>query len=133
MTAVLVLIAVSCLVCIFRKQNDSGKRVNISSSGTLLATINLNSSTEERVYTVIPATADHEAYIVEGVLTTEEHYNVIRISREGVCVTDSDCPNGLCIHQGIISSPDIPIACLPNRLIISIESGEEINTDAWTY
>ena len=133
MSAMLVIIAVLCLVMIFHEDRSSGHTVNIISGGTLLRTYDMSVINDEIYITVVPASGSEEAYILEGEQYPDGHYNVIRISHNGVCVTDSDCPTGLCIHRGSISSSDIPIACLPNRLIITIDDSGESDTDAWTY
>ncbi len=49
--------------------------------------------------------------------------NRLRISSEGVAVVWSDCPEQVCVRQGEISSPHIPITCLPHRLVVQIEEG----------
>ncbi len=133
MAAMLVIIAVLCLVLIFHEDKGSGNIVKITSGGTLLGTYDTSVITEDIYITVIPATASESAYILEGRHPSEGHYNIIKISHEGVCVTDSDCPTGLCTHAGLIDSPGIPIACLPNRLMITVERKSESDTDAWTY
>ena len=38
-----------------------------------------------------------------------------------VRIIDSPCPNKICVHQGW----DSPLVCLPNNVIISIESEDE--------
>lgn len=55
-------------------------------------------------------------------------------------VISANCPNLLCVHQGMIHSDLLPVSCLPNRLVIrlkkvtdgsaNLESGE---LDAVTY
>ena len=133
MSAMLVIIAVYCLVMIFNENRSSGHTVNIISGGTILRTYDMSVITDEIYITVVPASGSEDAYILEGEQHTDGHYNVIRISHDGVSVTASDCPTGLCIHRGSINSSDIPIACLPNRLMITIDDSGESDTDAWTY
>ena len=41
-----------------------------------------------------------------------------------ICVEEASCPDQVCVHQGWISDPSVPIVCLPNKLVIQIE-GEE--------
>lgn len=133
MSAILIIIAVFYLVLILREGRSRGGTVRIISGGTLLRTYDMSVITDDIYITVVPASGSGDAYILEGIQRPDSSYNVVRISPEGVCVTDSDCQAGLCIHRGSISSPGIPIACLPNRLMITIDDTEESSTDAWTY
>ena len=38
-----------------------------------------------------------------------------------ICVSEANCPDGICISQGWLSDQDVPIVCLPHRLIIKIK------------
>jgi hypothetical protein len=42
-----------------------------------------------------------------------------------VFVSESDCPDRLCIRQGKISRPGRMIVCLPNRVVVKIISDED--------
>jgi len=42
----------------------------------------------------------------------------------GIRITHADCPDQLCVKQGTISNGLIPLVCLPNRLVIQIESNQ---------
>ena len=133
MTAILVFIAVLSLLMIIRREGGKGRTVRIISGGKEIAEYDMDSVSDDMYLTVIPATASSDAYIIEGISCPEGHYNVIRISHDGVCVTDSDCPHRFCALRGAADSNDIPIACLPNKLIITIDSADNGETDAWTY
>ena len=57
--------------------------------------------------------------------------NIIAIEHGRVRMFMADCPDGLCVRQGWIDSGMIPIVCLPNRVVIILESAEnEQNIDA---
>lgn len=49
-----------------------------------------------------------------------ENHMTIEVLAGKIRVKDSDCPEKLCIKQGWISSPGIPIVCLPNKIVIEI-------------
>ncbi|MCX5790844.1 MAG: NusG domain II-containing protein, partial [Elusimicrobia bacterium] len=51
---------------------------------------------------------------------------------KGVCISESNCPEKICVHAGWISRPGETIACLPNKLLVEIE-GENQEYDAVTY
>lgn len=67
---------------------------------------------------VIREPASEKEYRIE---VPEGGYNVIRVTLEetgeyGIVCTDADCPEHLCMEQGIITLPDEPIVCLPHRM-----------------
>ncbi|WP_169746170.1 NusG domain II-containing protein [Kosmotoga pacifica] len=45
---------------------------------------------------------------------------VVEVFNGKIRVKESDCPEKLCVKQGWVSSPEIPIVCLPNKIIIKI-------------
>jgi len=49
--------------------------------------------------------------------------NVIEVSADAVAVTWSDCPSQICVRTGQITRPGEVIACLPHRLLITLEGG----------
>lgn len=51
----------------------------------------------------------------EGVNTIEAEYGRIRI-------VSADCPKKICVLQGWISSSALPIVCLPNKVVIKIQT-----------
>lgn len=64
------------------------------------------------------------AYDME--IETEYGYNKIHIEHGAISVTESDCPDHICIAQGEITDDGVPIVCMPHRLVIEIE-GDEID------
>ncbi len=44
----------------------------------------------------------------------------ISVSNGEVRVTDSDCPDKLCVKMGEISQADASIVCLPNRVVVRV-------------
>lgn len=44
------------------------------------------------------------------------------ISDEGVRVTDSDCPDKICVNTGYVSLTTGSAVCMPNRVIVTVES-----------
>ncbi len=63
--------------------------------------------------------AVEEAYDI--IIENEHGVNTIQVTSEGIGMKDADCPDRLCINQGSIEGPGIPIVCLPNRVTIEIE------------
>ena len=51
--------------------------------------------------------------------------NLISVEQGRIRVSEADCPDQICVDQGWISDGTVPIVCLPHRLMIQIEGGEE--------
>ena len=49
--------------------------------------------------------------------------NTVTVQPGRVCVSDSDCPDQVCVHQGWLSGGNLPILCMPHRLIIRVVRG----------
>ena len=58
---------------------------------------------------------------------------VVEISDNHVHITDSPCPDKLCIQAGILEKPGDWAACLPNRIIVTIEGSENEEIDDLNY
>lgn len=63
-------------------------------------------------------------------ISDQSGYNRLMISGGEASVSDADCPDGLCVSQKAISRKGESIICLPHKLVIRIESGEEGDVDA---
>lgn len=50
--------------------------------------------------------------------------NVILVEPGCISVSEASCPDHLCVNVGKISGSSIPIVCLPNKLLITIENNE---------
>ena len=49
-----------------------------------------------------------------------------------VSVTEADCADKICVHEGKISRTGEVIACLPHELIITVQgAGEDTDAYAW--
>ena len=49
----------------------------------------------------------------------------IEIKDKKVRMLESNCPLHLCIKEGWISSPSVPIVCVPNKVVVYIKSSQE--------
>ena len=56
--------------------------------------------------------------------------NTISVEPGRICVTDANCHDKLCVRQGWLGSGSVPIVCLPNKLIIKLESSAATGVDA---
>ena len=57
------------------------------------------------------------------VIETDKGANTITVRPGGICVSDADCPDRVCVNQGWLEGGAAPIVCLPHRLVISLVSG----------
>lgn len=65
-------------------------------------------------------------------LASELGNNTLTIQGGKAAVTEADCPDRICMKQGTIDKNGQSIICLPHRLVIRIESGEEDSVDGIT-
>ena len=49
--------------------------------------------------------------------------NTVTVRPGGICVSEADCPDQVCVRQGWLEGGAVPIVCLPHRLVISLVSG----------
>lgn len=60
-----------------------------------------------------------EAYEIP--VDTEYGHNTILVEPGQISVISADCPDGICVAQGVMKSDGLPIVCLPHRLSITME------------
>lgn len=58
--------------------------------------------------------------------------NTLVIAGGEADMTDADCPDKLCVHQRAVSRDGESIICLPNKVVVSVESRESSDLDAVT-
>lgn len=81
-----------------------------------IATVTLNGKT---LYTIDLSTVTETETFVVG---EEGAQNTIQVSPEGIGVIAADCPDQVCVRQGIRAHGPEPIVCLPHRMSISFSS-----------
>lgn len=52
---------------------------------------------------------------------TQYGHNTILVEPGQISVITADCPDGICVDQGVMKSDGLPIVCLPHRLSITME------------
>ena len=56
--------------------------------------------------------------------------NTLVIRDKEADMTGADCPDQICVHQKAISRSGESIICLPNKITVTVYSGEEDPVDA---
>lgn len=88
-------------------RNTSSMTANIYQEGNLIKSIPLDTVTAPYEFTVTGK---------DGCT------NVISVRQNEIGMISADCPDKICVNQGFIHSDLLPITCLPNRLVIRLET-----------
>lgn len=98
--AVFAAVILCCLIVIILSKNTGGLTAVIYKDGKEIARVDLSRVTES--YT-IP---------LEG--------NVISVEPGAIRMQSADCPDQICVHQGVLHDAG-RIVCLPNRVLIEMQ------------
>ena len=66
-------------------------------------------------------------------LESEDGYNLLVIEDGKAFIREADCPDKLCVKQRAIFRQGESLICLPHRLVVTVEDGEQGELDAVTY
>ncbi|MBE6876683.1 MAG: NusG domain II-containing protein [Ruminococcus sp.] len=61
------------------------------------------------------------------ILSADGGWNLIRIENHEICISDADCPDQTCVKTGVLRSENLPVVCLPHKLIIRFAEEGEIS------
>lgn len=64
------------------------------------------------------------------VFESERGSNTVVIEGGGVSVTAADCPDHVCVKQGVIRYDGESIVCLPHKLVVTVTGGQSGGLDA---
>lgn len=106
----LLLVVLTCFSYIIYNKKINNKIAKIYQDGNLIYEINLDKV--EEAYTIK----------IDG---DKEHYNIVEVRKGEIGIIEASCPDKVCVNMGFVSDGLLPITCLPNKLIIEIEGGEE--------
>lgn len=106
---IIIIAAVLCIsallfLCINLLAN-TGSYANIEVDGSIVASLPLNIDT---VYNVE----------IDGRVT-----NIVEIKNKSAKVISAECPDKICVNHKSISKSGESIICLPNKVIVTVESG----------
>lgn len=76
-------------------------------------------SIDGQEYSRIDLTRVKESYDI--VIENQYGRNVIHVEPGAISISESDCPDLICVHMGKLSGSGLPLVCMPHHLIISVE------------
>ncbi len=94
---------IAAVLSVLILRHSGGTVIEIVQDGAVLQTIDLS------------RTADQDIRIVSPDGTS---YNIVSVRGGTVKVSEAGCPDQTCVHMGALKSENLPIVCLPNRLIV---------------
>lgn len=65
----------------------------------------------------------------ERIVLPDGSYNLLEIKDGKADITDASCPDGICVNHRAVSKRGQSIVCLPNKVVVEIENGEESDID----
>lgn len=109
--AAVIVLAAAGSVFPFLLENSSKKYCVITKDNVIIKQVELTNHTTQTVQ-------------VDG-----DYHNTVQIQDGAVWVSQSDCPNQLCVHSAPISHSGQAIVCLPNHVLVRIVSSGEQEVD----
>lgn len=68
----------------------------------------------------------------ERIQLPDGSYNVLVIKDGKADITEASCPDRICVEHRPVDKKNESIVCLPNKVIVVIENGEESDVDSFT-
>lgn len=119
-----ILIAVLLVVALL---TAGGMRIwqmnNTKNSANVVVTI------DGEVYGTYPLSEDR----TERIELPDGSYNILVISDGYADVTEASCPDQICVKHNHIRYSKESIVCLPNKVVVTVEGGEENEIDGSTF
>lgn len=116
----LIILFVACIAAWIYNSNHAqkGSIARIYQNGILIEEIDLS------------AVTDSYQIRIDG---ESGAYNIIEIRSGEIGIVEASCPDKICIHTGFIDTNLLPITCLPNHLVIQVETEEANEMDAIAF
>ena len=86
-------------------------------------------SIDGEVYGTYPLSEDR----TERIELPDGSYNILVISDGYADVTEASCPDQICVKHNHIRYSKESIVCLPNKVVVTVEGGEENEIDGSTF
>lgn len=92
-------------------------------------TANVVVTIDGEVYGTYPLSEDR----TERIELHDGSYNILVISDGYADVTEASCPDQICVKHNHIRYSKESIVCLPNKVVVTVEGGEENEIDGSTF
>ena len=92
-------------------------------------TANVVVTIDGEVYGTYPLSEDR----TEMIELPDGSYNILVISGGYADVTEASCPDQICVKHNHIRYSKESIVCLPNKVVVTVEGGEENEIDGSTF
>ena len=92
-------------------------------------TANVVVTIDGEVYGTYPLSEDR----TERIELPDGSYNILVISGGYADVTEASCPDQICVKHNHIRYSKESIVCLPNKVVVTVEGGEENEIDGSTF
>ena len=92
-------------------------------------TANVVVTIDGEVYGTYPLSEDR----TERIELPDGSYNILIISGGYADVTEASCPDQICVKHNHIRYSKESIVCLPNKVVVTVEGGEENEIDGSTF
>ena len=120
-----------------KKRNDMLLFAGIMIIGAALLFVNSASQQPGSIVKVISGHGVYGVYALgtetEIVITEEGRRNVIAISNGSAKMKEANCPGGDCVRQHAADKTGQSVACLPNRILITVEGAADSGIDSVVY
>lgn len=70
--------------------------------------------------------------ITEKIEQPDGSYNILQIKNGKADIIEASCPDGICEKHNAVNKQNESIVCLPNKVVVEIENGEESDVDSST-
>lgn len=101
---IVVAFAVMTAVFVYEKNRGETLTATVKHRGQVAAQVALSTLTEEKKITI------------DG-----QYHLTVTLTKDGVSVTESDCPGQDCVHTGRITRAGQSIVCLPEQVVVTLE------------
>lgn len=109
----LLILIIIFLSIFYSKYNTSGSYVTITVDGKQYGRYRLDEDKEIKIKNA------------SGKVT-----NILLINDNCANMTEANCPDKLCVNQKAISKEKETIVCLPNKVVVTVESDDKSDFDA---
>lgn len=64
------------------------------------------------------------------VVETDSGSNTLLVEPGRICISEANCPDQICVHQGWLKDSVAPIVCLPHHLVIQLAGSSDLDAVA---